>query len=139
MHTVQRPLWTETPRQRPLARNPHTETPRQRPPGHRLSQTETPLEGTWHQAARQEVTSYRDPSEQTNRCKNSTLPQTFFAGSNNAQTENRTIQLYLRYYLVAGEDGTDVLRGKTNQWESSRKYTYIFFSKFFCVPCAGYG
>ena len=40
------------------------------------------LEGTWDQAARQEVTSYRDPPEQTNRCKNSTLPQTSFAGGN---------------------------------------------------------
>ena len=38
----QRPLRTET---------PQTETPGQRPP----------LEGTWEQAARQEMTSYRDP------------------------------------------------------------------------------
>ena len=76
-------------RQRPLDRNPQTETPLDTDPKTETPWTQTlpdrdPLEGTWHQAARQEVTSYRDPSEQTNRCKNSTLPQTSFAGSNNA-------------------------------------------------------
>ena len=40
--------------------------PRQRPPGRNMEpETETlyrnPPEGTWDQAARQEVTSYRDP------------------------------------------------------------------------------
>ena len=58
--------WTETPRQR---------SPRQRPPRHRPYPwtetppprrnmgpgTETPTDGTWGQAVRQEVTSYRDP------------------------------------------------------------------------------
>ena len=36
------------------------------------------LEGTWDKAARQEVTSYRDPSPcgQTNTCEDITLPQT---------------------------------------------------------------
>ena len=66
----QRPSWTET---------PWTETPRQRPPGLR------PPEGTWDQAARQEVTSYRDllpcVDRMTDMCKNITLPQTSFAGS----------------------------------------------------------
>ena len=49
--------------------------------------TETPLdrdpsEGTWDQAARQEVTSYRDPTvnRMTDASKNITLPQTSFAG-----------------------------------------------------------
>ena len=36
--------------------------PNRDPPGQRIPQTETPpLEGTWDQAARQEVTLYRDP------------------------------------------------------------------------------
>ena len=41
----------------PLDRYPQTETP-QRNMG---PETKTPLEATWGQAARQEVTSYRDP------------------------------------------------------------------------------
>ena len=47
-------------------------------------ETEIPLEGTWDQSARQEVTSYRDPSPQwTDTCElNITLPQTSFAGGN---------------------------------------------------------
>ena len=56
---------------------PFTEN-RQRPP-----------EGTWDQVARQEVTSYRDPHGQTNRCKNITLPQTSFLGGNKENTENK--------------------------------------------------
>ena len=45
-----------------------------------------PLEGTWAQAAREEVTSYRDPlpvDRITDASKNVTLPQTSFAGGNN--------------------------------------------------------
>ena len=44
--------------------------------------TETPLEGTWDQTAKQELTSYRDlPMDRmTDTCKNITLPQTSFAG-----------------------------------------------------------
>ena len=55
----------------PLDKDPQTETPLQRPPRQR-PWTKNPwkehgarnrdwLEGTWDQAARQEVTSYRDP------------------------------------------------------------------------------
>ena len=43
-----------------------------------------PPEGIWDQAARQEVTSYRDHlppvNRMTDRCKNITLSQTSFAG-----------------------------------------------------------
>ena len=49
-------------------------------------ETETPLEGTWDQAAREEVTSYRDPlpvDRITDASKNVTLPQTSFALGNN--------------------------------------------------------
>ena len=45
-----------------------------------------PLEGTWDQAARQEVTSYRDTApvdRTTDKCKNISLPQTSFADGNN--------------------------------------------------------
>ena len=58
--------------------------PKQRPPGRNMAPgTEKPPEGTWDQAARQEVTSYRDlPCGQTDTCKNITLPQTSFADGN---------------------------------------------------------
>ena len=88
----QRPLWTETPRQRLLNRDPPVGRP---PPAGRPSKrrhacamnmgpgAETALEGTCDQAARQEVTSYRDPSGQTNTSENITLPQNSFAGGKN--------------------------------------------------------
>ena len=44
------PLDRDPPDRDPQTETPWIETPRQRPP-----------EGTWDQAARQEVTSYRDP------------------------------------------------------------------------------
>ena len=59
----------------PLDRGPQTETPPgQRPPG----------EGTWDQAARQEVTSYSPPCSEwlAHASENITLPQTSFAGGN---------------------------------------------------------
>ena len=76
----QRPHWTETPGQRPsLDRDPHC--------GQRLPWKEhgtrdrDPLsEGTWDQAAGQEVTSYKDPSPMdrlTDMCKTITLPPNF--------------------------------------------------------------
>ena len=52
---------------------------------HRLP-GQRPLEGTWDQAARQEVTSYRDPhlDRMTDASENITLPRTSFAGGNDA-------------------------------------------------------
>ena len=44
-----------------------------------------PMEGTWDQTARKEVTSYRAPRGQTDTCKNITLPQTSFAGGNKSE------------------------------------------------------
>ena len=46
------------------------------------------MEGTWDQAPRQEVTSYREPPLLwteclTHACENITLPQTSLAGGNN--------------------------------------------------------
>ena len=38
------------------------------------------LEGTWDQAARQEVVSYTSPRGQTNICENIALPKTSYAG-----------------------------------------------------------
>ena len=55
-----RSLPTETPGQRPPS-PPDKDPPGQRPPGRNQEPgTETP-EVTWDKAARQEVTSYRDP------------------------------------------------------------------------------
>ena len=42
---------------------PGQRTPRQRPPGRKMGLETDPSEGTWDQAAGQEVTSYRDPCE----------------------------------------------------------------------------
>ena len=55
---------------------------RQIPPKRNMGpKTETPQEGTWHQAARQEVISYKDPPViLTDASKNITLPQNSFAG-----------------------------------------------------------
>ena len=47
----------------------------QRPP---WTDSPNPQEGTWDQADRQEVASYRDPPGRTDTCKNITLPQTLF-------------------------------------------------------------
>ena len=80
-----------------------------------------PPEGTWDQAARQEVTGTRQPDKKwnhtepplspvdrmTDTCKNITLPQTSFAGGDN-QCSPRTIYLhgqctdvrFLRQFLV---------------------------------------
>ena len=63
----------------PFTETPFTEITLPRDP----SPDRDPQERTWDQAARQEVTSYRDPRGQTDTCKNSTLPQTSFAGGNN--------------------------------------------------------
>ena len=70
--------------------------PRETPPGLRTplegtwDQTEIPLERTRDQAARQEVTSYKDPPRygQTNASENITLSQTWFTGGNNDDTNN---------------------------------------------------
>ena len=46
-------------------------------------ETETTPEGTWDQAVRQEVTSYRNPhpvNRMTHASENVVLPQTSFAG-----------------------------------------------------------
>ena len=48
-------------------------------PAETLPGQRPPPEGTWNQATRQEVTSYREPPRQSNTCKNITLPQTSFA------------------------------------------------------------
>ena len=57
-----------------------TETPWKE---HGTRDRDPPLEGTLDQAARQELTSYKDPPlRQTDTCKNITLPQTLFLGSN---------------------------------------------------------
>ena len=46
-------------------------------------ETPYPTRGTWDQSARQEVTSYKDPSALwTHTFKNIILPQTSFAGGN---------------------------------------------------------
>ena len=55
------------------------------PPRRNMGQEiEPPPEGTWDQAARQEMTLYRDPLSPVNRMtdasKNITLPKTSFAG-----------------------------------------------------------
>ena len=84
----------------PFTETPFTEIPLPRDP----SPDRDPQERTWDQAARQEVTSYRDPSEQTDTCENSTLPQTSLAGGNNFTIRNTlksarnisTIKLSLR-------------------------------------------
>ena len=53
------------------------------PPGRNMGLgTKTPLKGTWDHAARQEVSSYRNPCEQTHTCENIIVPQTSFAGGN---------------------------------------------------------
>ena len=53
----------------------------QRPLGRNMGPGTDSLEGTWDQASRQEVTSYRDPlCGQTGTCENITLSQTSFAG-----------------------------------------------------------
>ena len=98
----QRPTWTkilpekDPPGQRPPDRDP----PGQRPPGQRPPWRETPLdrdplEGIWkqaqrppketqNQAARQEVTSYRDPCKQNHtHFWKYYLPQTSFVDGNN--------------------------------------------------------
>ena len=70
-------------RQRPLLKEHGT---RDRDPSWRNMgpETEIPSEGTWDQAARQEVTSYKVPlptvDRMTDASKNITLPQTSFAG-----------------------------------------------------------
>ena len=105
---------TETPRLRP----PLTETPLDRdplldrvplldrdPPGEKppLPQrnigpgTERHPEGTWDQAARQEMTSYRDlpPLDRlTDTCKTITLPQTSFAGGKDKLCGSRVKLLF---------------------------------------------
>ena len=58
------------------------------PPGRSMGPaTETPLQGTWDQAARQEVTWYRNlppPMDRmTDTNENNTLPQTSFASGKN--------------------------------------------------------
>ena len=77
----QRFPWTENPPRKNM--RPGTETPWKE----HGARDRGPLEGTWDQAARQEVTSYRDPPcGQTNTYKIITLPQTPFAGGNNSST-----------------------------------------------------
>ena len=61
------------------------------PPGRNMGpETEIPLERTRDQAARQEVTSYKDPPRcgQTNASENNSLSQTWFTGGNNDDTNN---------------------------------------------------
>ena len=57
-----------------------TPSPGQTSPGQRPPLDTDPLEGTWDQAARQEVTSYGNPAPRpldrmTDMCENITLPQ----------------------------------------------------------------
>ena len=65
----------------PLNRDPWTESPLEGT----LAQGQRPLEGARDQAARQQMTSYRDPllERLTDASENITLPQTSFAGGNN--------------------------------------------------------
>ena len=60
----------------------------QRLPKEHGTRDRDPLEGTWDQVARQEVTSYRDPpvNRMTDMCKNITFPQTSFEGGKNEQS-----------------------------------------------------
>ena len=65
----QRSPWTDSLHRDPPGQTPFTETPldRHAPPRRNMGPwTETPIEGRWHQAARQEDTSYRElpPHEQ---------------------------------------------------------------------------
>ena len=57
-------------------------TPDRDPPKEHVTETQTPPKENGTRAARQEVTSYRDPpvDRMTDMCKNITLPQTSFAG-----------------------------------------------------------
>ena len=58
-HPRGRAPWRQTPLE---ADPPEADHPVGRPPGRNMGPgIESPLEGTWNQAARQEVTSYRDP------------------------------------------------------------------------------
>ena len=75
--------WTETP---PVGRPPQQADPSRRRHACAMNKgpgAETALEGTCDQAARQEVTSYRDPGGQTKTSENITLPQNSFAGGKN--------------------------------------------------------
>ena len=107
--------------------NPWTEPP---PPG-----TENPLEGAWEQAARQEVTSYRDSPPRppwaewlTHACENITLPQTSFAGGN--EQRNLLSILKERHYKE-----TQVLMYSTNSrssllWSFFLLFSFLFFLLF---------
>ena len=100
----QRCPWTDTSGQRnpqtetlldidPWTETTWTETPGQRPPEGTWDQRQRPPGGTWEQAARQEVTSYRDPpvNRMTHTSENITLPQTSFAGGNKCVVETLAI------------------------------------------------
>ena len=76
------PLFTGIPR----TQTPQTDPPGQSPPRRTMGP------GTWDQAAKQEITSHRDPyCGQTNTCENITLPQTSFAGGNKRQTKKLSL------------------------------------------------
>ena len=97
--------FTETPlsQRSPFHRDPlHRDLHSQRSPWREtpLGGRHFPTEGTWDQAARKEVTSYRDPPHPplwtewlTHACENIILPKTSFAGGNYPWIELCTVHL----------------------------------------------
>ena len=119
------PLWTEMPpsgqRPCPLDRDPWRETPWTETPWAEIPWIETPwkehgirdrdpLEGRWDQAARQEVTSYRDPHGKNEHTisENITLPYTLFGGGKNSKMKDsedlRFLQRLRMHHLLKCRD-----------------------------------